>query len=101
MAQLIFYGASDDLIEVEGVFEEEYPAEKGTFLVVAGDGRQAKVRVTYENEGCWSVATWPVDDDIAGFESRVEFDRYSARLILDVPEQTKVHPLDGLTNGCE
>jgi hypothetical protein len=105
MPDLIFYGASDDLIEVEGVVSEEYNGEEALFIVESPDGEQkAYVRVLFEageGGGNWSVAIWPADEDIRSFEGRVDvrpahlnpgetYRAYSSRLTLEVPDGTAV-----------
>lgn len=93
MPDLTFYGASDDLIECAGVVREEWNAEGAKLLVVCPDGRQAHVRVAYEDPGVWVVSYGPVEEDVPAPVGRLEVERYSARLTLDVPEKTTVHLL--------
>lgn len=52
-----FYGASDDLIEVEGDAPgcDEYPLDDATFLVTTHDGPQVRVRVRYTETGLWAI----------------------------------------------
>jgi hypothetical protein len=55
LGELIIYGASDDLIEIEGNFTEEfsaYPPEDDESLVLAiSDGTVLRVR--YDEDGIW------------------------------------------------
>lgn len=92
MPDLIFYGASDDLMEVEGVVSEEYPGDRGTFLVVS-NGAQVKVRLCYEDNGCWSVCAWPVDEGVDGPLGALTFEGYTAKLHLEVAGTATVHML--------
>jgi hypothetical protein len=59
------YGASDDLVEVEGVVSgcDEYNTEDASFVLV-GDSGQARVRCWYGRKGVWGIAVSPVDDGI-------------------------------------
>ena len=66
--KLEFWGSSDDLVEVEGDFREEYGAwgggdvgHKASFAIV-GEYGQARVHAIYD--GCWSFALGQVDEDI-------------------------------------
>lgn len=97
MAELTIYGASDDLVEVEGLFTNEFYVqgdnEAVTLLVTCPDGRSCKVRVAYVDGGVWAVSYQPSDEDVPAPTGRVECGGYTARLILDVPEGTKVHRL--------
>ncbi len=54
MAKTKIYGASDDLIEIEGDVEEEYGKINARNLSInASDGTQAKI--TYNDEGEWKI----------------------------------------------
>jgi hypothetical protein len=58
MAQLIIYGTSDDLIEVEGAIDEEFPApqqgdETGGYVAIS-DG--TLLSITYTNVGFWKIS---------------------------------------------
>ena len=51
---LTIYGASDDLIEIEGDVREEFDAyNAGPKVVRCSDG--SAVRIEYTGEGCWEV----------------------------------------------
>lgn len=83
MSTVTIYGASDDLIEIEGSLREEFAAayEASTWLVF-GDGTILEVR--YDDNGVWRITQKtagssylqkleaPVDDE----------DNYSDRVIL-------------------
>lgn len=54
MHSVTIYGASDDLVEVEGDVREEFSAyEDGYRFLAFGDG--SLVRLNYTDEGCWEV----------------------------------------------
>ncbi len=56
MSTVTFYGASDDLIEVDGDAPgcDEYNAESALFTVIAEDGA-LKLRMFYGVGGTWQV----------------------------------------------
>jgi hypothetical protein len=56
-----FYGASDDLIEVEGKLPgcDEYDSDDEIFEICG-----LRVRVTYENNGCWAIGVKQISEDI-------------------------------------
>ncbi|MBW1639263.1 hypothetical protein G3H63_09290 [Microbacterium resistens] len=72
MSKLTIYGASDDLVEVEGEFREEFDAGRGwRGRVIAPDGDSLIVTAEYskphafaewtlgiENSGTWP--SWPI-----------------------------------------
>jgi len=48
------YGASDDLIEVEGDISEEFnPGDDDASILALSDGTVLRVR--YDGDGCWRV----------------------------------------------
>lgn len=61
------YGASDDLVEVDGKAEgcDEYPAvnESRAFVVTDTAGSRVLIAVNYTN-GVWSVGVRPVEEDV-------------------------------------
>jgi hypothetical protein len=72
MKTYVIYGASDDLVEVEGAIREEYNCwdEHGAQLTLAYEVDTdhmrggVRVHVKYELSGCWSVGISPLDEDI-------------------------------------
>jgi hypothetical protein len=60
---VVVYGASDDLIEIEGDVQgcDEYPQADGQFVLV-GDGAQVRLRVSYTRAGIWAIAVAPVGE---------------------------------------
>lgn len=100
------YGASDDLIEVEGTIDNEYPApESATYFegangngifwqceFIAPNGEQARVVVVMVN-GCWMVAAGQVDESVPLPDWNFRFEQardYSTALVFDPPEGTRI-----------
>lgn len=87
-----FYGASDDLVEVEGV-------KGGDEFNVYGDGPHmalfnlgGKMRVHAIYDGCWSFAVGMVDKAIPlpEWPVRVTSEGYTTVVEIDVPDDVKV-----------
>jgi hypothetical protein len=85
MSEVTIYGASDDLVEVEGDAAgcDEYPSEDAHF-VLTGDAGQVRVRCWYTDRGIWAIAAAPVSEGapmlsvaISGYESG-----YSAQAVV-------------------
>ncbi len=57
MSEVIVYGASDDLIEVEGAIREEFTANRDgeANLLAFSDG--TLLEVTYTDAGIWRIAS--------------------------------------------
>ena len=89
---LTFYGASDDLIEVEGDVPgcDEYPGEDSTFLVAG-----IAVRVFY-GPGVWAITVVQIDEDVPVLAENITLaaQGYSMRLDLDVPAGSYVAKRD-------
>lgn len=91
MKHLTFYGASDDLFEIEGDIREEICAsakEKVTFTT-------AGIEITVKYEGVWGIYVKQIDEDIPvtaenlklSVEPRMNGGQgYSMRLDMDVPD---------------
>lgn len=79
------YGASDDLIEIEGDVREEFPFPiSGDDVALIGTSNGALVKITYANSGVWRITPVaglhlikieqaPEDDD----------DNYSDHAVID------------------
>lgn len=95
--ELKIYGASDDLVEIEGAFSEEFNAYnkwEGRVLAPNGDALtvyaefsapgayKAEWTITVENTGTWP--SWPIH-----YEERPDREGDPA-LVIDVPEGTVV-----------
>ena len=67
------YGASDDLIEIDGEAPgcDEYPGESAVF-VLHGDGARTWVEVSYESPGVWAIKVAPVDEDVPMIPAQVQ-----------------------------
>jgi hypothetical protein len=96
--RVIFYGVSDDFIEVDGSsFQEEINDTsdgvlKGYFHILGTTG-QAKVYVLYD--GCWSFAFAKYEEDIELPEWDAEVHNseevpYSTMLCLTLPDRTAI-----------
>jgi hypothetical protein len=51
--EVIVYGASDDLIEIEGAIVEEFTAEDEADRLIFSDGTVLEIR--YTREGVWRI----------------------------------------------
>lgn len=99
MKTAIFYGESDDLIEVEGVDgEDEFgafnavgdDAVHGIFKLVGADGH---LRIYALYDACWSFAVAQVDDGdlLPQWPIRItQRHTYSTQLAIDVPDDVKL-----------
>lgn len=95
MQTAVFYGASDDLIEIEGV---KGGNEFGIFKVgpyIAAFNLGGKMRIHSIYDGCWSFAVGQVDEEIPlpDWPIRIKWPGgrgYSTRLEIDVPDDVKV-----------
>lgn len=95
MPAVTFYGASDDLVEVEGAVSEEYDGDD-VLLLVTSDTRQSYVHVKYERTGTWSVALFPVDEDMPAHAGTATTKGYSAYLTVGLSDPftiVRVQPL--------
>ena len=96
MQRAVFYGGSDDLIEVEGVkgAEEFNVYGDGPMMARFNLGGQMRIAALYI-EGCWSFAIGQVDESIPlpDWPVRIEQHQsveYSTRLEIEVPNNVKV-----------
>lgn len=85
-----FYGASDDLIEVEGYVSgcDEYSAELAVF-VVAG----LRVTVSYGAKGTWGIKVDQIDEAVPVTATDLTlgaYSSYSMRLDMKVPTGTVI-----------
>lgn len=78
------YGASDDLIEVEGTVPgcDEYPCAEAVFVLI-GPAGQARVGVRYGSNGCWAIEVGPLGEDVPMLACAIEGRGYSARAVFD------------------
>lgn len=90
------YGASDDLVEIEGhPGGDEVGCESSAVVVSIGDRvRGLVVRIEYSpkwagNVGCWAAAVSPIDEDVPMYPVTIELEperKYSAMVLVDAPE---------------
>jgi hypothetical protein len=75
----VFYGSSDDLVEVDGTAPgcEEYNTEDATFVVMCGEQGAVHLRVQYDD--VWSITVAPLDEDTPMPAVAMDADRYTAR----------------------
>lgn len=94
---ITIYGASDDLIEVEGCegADEFNSYEHGPVMwrgdLIAPDGDALRVHALYG--GCWSVAVGQVDEDrpLPDWDIDVfQEGRYSTGVKVDAPQGTRL-----------
>ena len=90
MAKLVIYGYSDDLVETDGVFEEEFQAIKGVrLLVLTPDDK-----VISELTANYTSHEWEFEINHLGLTPRIYIDadhcEYSPTIEFDVPEGTTV-----------
>lgn len=80
MANIIIYGASDDLIEIEGSVREEFsPSYGDPILVAVSDG--TLLRVSYD--GMWTIRRLIAGSaDYEHVEASYEDENYSDRVAL-------------------
>jgi hypothetical protein len=84
MSTIELYGASDDLIEVEGDIAgcDEYNADDAHFVLTGVDGSALWIRVWYTRRGVWAIALAPLDEDVPMLPASVTGDRYTAKAIV-------------------
>jgi hypothetical protein len=86
MSQVVVYGASDDLIEVEGAISEEFYApqageDTGGYLAFS-DG--TLLSISYTGDGLWKISTFSAGEGTSfAIESATDIDdNYSDRVTL-------------------
>lgn len=99
---ITIYGASDDLVEVDGCEgADEFPSDDWSGVLVGPDGvQQMRVYCRYESNGCWSVGAVQIDEQYQLPEWPVTITQapamnpdnpgYSALLTIDAPEGTRL-----------
>ncbi|MDJ0403970.1 hypothetical protein QNA23_10795 [Rhodococcus erythropolis] len=92
----VFYGESDDCIEVGGPVREEFYADRdGRWSGTLTNGKH-QLRVTLWFDGCWHAAVGQTDEEHPlptwgigiGQHTTDKGDQYSARLIVSAPAGT-------------
>jgi len=61
MATVTLYGASDDLIEIEGDIEEEFYYTDGNHYVAFSNG--TVVKIIFDDDGIWRITPYLGDTD--------------------------------------
>lgn len=81
---ITIYGASDDLIEIEGDAPgcDEYNDEAATFILT-GPAGAARVRVEYANPGVWEIGVGQVDEGVDLLPMRITGSGYTARAEIE------------------
>lgn len=92
---LQFYGASDDLFEVEGAIREEIGCfdKPGVYHLKASEGELLVVAL-YLDSGCWSIGLSQVDENVPVPTWPVSYGMhesgYSVLLTMEVPDDTQL-----------
>lgn len=98
---ITIYGASDDLVEVEGCEgADEFNADDWFGDLIAPDGSRMRVVAEYKAHGCWLVGVVQVDEkyQLPGWPVTItqapamnpDNPGYSVLLSIDAPEGTKL-----------
>lgn len=96
---LTIYGASDDLIEVEGSIREEFQCYSGNgeITIASSDGAM-RVFLRLEANGCWSAGVGQIDEGarlpwLVAF-GRPEHCAYSVAVTVDCPADAQIHMVE-------
>lgn len=102
MPTAVFYGASDDLVEVEGIPGADefdaYESELDTINAIFDVGGEVCVLAIYTGNGVWAFGVAQVDDEnsLPDWPIRIVQSPdvpYSVRLEIDVPDGVAVRRL--------
>jgi hypothetical protein len=79
-----FYGASDDLIEVEGDAPgcDEYNEDDASFLVVCDGDAGCIVHIGYTHNGTWQIGVQPIGENVPMPNATIGATGYSAHLTI-------------------
>lgn len=103
MAKVTIYGASDDLIEIDGIEgADEFNEVSGHWrgVLEAPDGEAAIVYVDYRPEGTWTVALGQFEEQLTlpawpqSFEVDENLCEYSVKATIEVPDGTTIKELE-------
>lgn len=96
---LTFYGASDDLFEIDGTTGDE-PDEIGCFgkavtIEIRQQDRGLIVAGMYTGRGVWAMGIAPIDDDqpMPDWPMSWAFEGYTAKLTIQAPDHVVVRRL--------
>lgn len=103
MPELKIYGASDDLVEVEGALRDEFNADSNSRWVgevIAPNGDGLLVTAAYLHAGVWALGVGPTDEGafLPAWDIRVtncDDNDYSAMLVITVPDATVIREVSG------
>lgn len=100
--ELRIYGASDDLVELEGILRDEVneiDSDKGVPITI-GEPRTGGIRVVAfyaapfggdKGKAVWGFRVEPLDEDVAcPWPIRIEAHGYSAHVVVGCPQGTPV-----------
>jgi len=98
MKEVIFYGASDDLFEIEGAFREEFPCYDGTHVKLLDQhGLGVMVFAYYALKNIaptWMIGLSPIDENAPMPDWPVSYkiheNGYSAELTIQVPDDVMI-----------
>lgn len=78
------FGASDDLIEVDGSCPgcDEYPGDDEHFVVTGDNGDVVRVRVWFTRRGVWAIAAAPVREDEAMLPVTISGEGRTAKAVI-------------------
>lgn len=88
MGDVKIYGASDDLVEVEGegvLGADEYPCDRARLRLI-GDGKTTLVAIAY-HDGVWGISVQPIHEDIPMHDVEITQDRYTPVATVSGVEQ--------------
>jgi hypothetical protein len=98
LTMLRIYGASDDLVELDGIVYDELGAYNSHRVITVGDDKGG-LRVIAEyapkhiktGAGVWRLSVEPIEEDVpCPWPVRVEVKGYSTHIVIDCPEGTPV-----------
>lgn len=90
-------GASDDIIDLKGIVNDEVNGDGANIIVGkpdASEGEDAfgvRVKMRYAKGGIWAATIEPLGDDVkCPWPITVSIENYSAVVTIDCPEGTEV-----------
>lgn len=92
-----FYGASDDLVELEGYISEEFdlPPEGWTGCLIDPDGNRVELSADYIRE--WELSVKVITGNVVEWDVRLtdrDGTEYDPAIEIDVPEGTTLYVPD-------
>lgn len=82
--QVVIYGSSDDLIEIEGACKgcDEYNEDDATFVLIGGEARTL-VHVRYADFGVWAITVSLAGEDIPMLPVAITGSGYTAKATIE------------------